>query len=186
MTDKPAPEWDYVGPDMRTAQPTPGAGEGKRWEKVGAEEIKGPTGNVKMAQIYVPNQGFGQNLYGPEWLIDEVMKLHNARVADQQTIADLRAELANAYRELHEISDFVATTDDTIAELRKALEKIGRCTRCGGDGSPQCVTCDDYQFCHCKPGHGRYADKCWACEGTGISNKTAREALAAIAATEEK
>ncbi len=22
---KPAPEWDYVGPDMRTAQPTPGA-----------------------------------------------------------------------------------------------------------------------------------------------------------------
>ena len=63
--------------------------------------------------------------------------------------------------------------------LALALEALTRCPRCRGDGSPQCVTCDDYQYCNCKPGYGRLADKCWACKGTGISSETAREPLLA-------
>lgn len=68
-----------------------------------------------------------------------------------------------------------ATAD--AERYRAALVVLSRCSRCAGTGTPQHVTCDAYQFCVCKPGEGIYADKCWACEGTGIGSPIARQAL---------
>lgn len=64
-----------------------------------------------------------------------------------------------------------------LEESVRALQDIGRCTICKGDGSPQCVTCHDYQTCQCTPGYGKYADKCWACKGTGYGDSRARDVL---------
>lgn len=97
---------------------------GEQWQKVGVDEIRGPTGPMKMAQIYVPNQGFGQNLYGPEWLIDRVLADHNATAALAEANAELEEAHAAGYREADFADRLVAEVDAlkaALAEAEKAL-----------------------------------------------------------------
>ncbi len=97
---------------------TPGAGEGERWE-VGPESPFGWGWPVTRKGVGT----FGCSTLGDaQTACDYLNKLHNAREADQQTIADLKvnnrvlgAMVAKAMKELR-------TQDTTIAELRKALE----------------------------------------------------------------
>ena len=103
----------------------------------------------------------------------------------EQENATLREQVAHAEGArqiaLDQWDYLIAKAEDAeaaAAGLLRALKVLHKCTRCQGDGSPQCVSCDDYQYCVCKPGKGKYADKCWACKGSGISSETARAVIA--------
>lgn len=71
---------------------------------------------------------------------------------------------------------------ERVRVLEEALRKRGKCFHCQGTGKPNCVTCDDYQACRCRPGEGRYAERCWNCKGTGL-NAWAAALLSPAAAT---
>ena len=105
-----------------------------------------------------------------------------ARVNGQITAEELLRERDRARAVVKQaildegLKEYQARVDGLVT----ALEAIGRCTRCGGDGTPQCVSCDDYQSCQCTPGYGRFEEHCWRCKGTGISDERVRAALAAV------
>lgn len=89
-------------------------------------------------------------------------------------------EVARVYSEADAIAICDAHNSDAsrvLEEAVRALQDVGRCIICKGDGSPQCVTCHDYQTCQCTQGYGRYADKCWACKGTGFGDSRIRDCL---------
>ncbi len=98
---------------------TPGAGEGERW-RVEVGHLAVSIGEV----VDFPDFYLDGKWVNPFDVAAELNALLAAREGDQQTIADLRAEterwqeFANGY-----MRDLTAA-EQTIAELRKALEEI--------------------------------------------------------------
>jgi hypothetical protein len=155
---------------------------GETWRK-GAGRY--PSGDGDYVELVVPIRD-GPNPVGgklsvqmPEWLADAILRLKDEAREVQQGYERQLTKAGVWAAKAGLIQGKLDKAEREVQRLRTALETLGRCSHCGGDGSPQCVTCDDYQWCHCKPGQGKYADKCWACEGTGISNRIARAALEA-------
>ncbi len=117
-----------------TDMTTPGAGEGERWEKqhLGPDEDN-PFRNHFL--FWAVKDSYSRlAVCFAEKDADLIVKLHNAREADQQTIAKLEGEVS-MWKMLHEMAviEHEACHDEgahykreewqqTIAELRKALE----------------------------------------------------------------
>ena len=142
-----------------------------------------------LATLLVPRpdgEGDYEFMHFPEWVIDRIIADHaKTPTADTAALECLACRGTGIRPDVTVGPSACGECGGTglVSKLEtavKALREIGWCSRCKGDGSPQRVTCDDYQYCRCNPGEGRYADKCWACGGTGISNRTARDALRAI------
>ncbi len=111
MTDKPFDHEEYTRERLR--QTTPGAGEGERW-------VVGEQDDDRMYPVYYMAEGDTYSELAVCWTrrtADLIVKLHNEREADQQTIANLET-VVYAYKRAAE------NAEQTIAELRKALEEI--------------------------------------------------------------